>query len=108
LPRRLIIFGISALPQQALEALAALSRHCQILMLVQNPCQHYWADIVEDKQLLRRQLDNRKRHLTALPDNPINPLLAAWGKQGRDFIGLLYDHDDPDSYRSAFQNQIDL
>ena len=108
LPRRLIIFGISALPQQALEALAALSRHCQILMLVQNPCQHYWADIVEDKQLLRRQLDNRKRHLTALPDNPVNPLLAAWGKQGRDFIGLLYDHDDPDSYRSAFQNQIDL
>ncbi|MCG8394079.1 MAG: exodeoxyribonuclease V subunit gamma [Pseudomonadales bacterium] len=108
LPRRLIIFGISALPQQALEALAALSRHCQILMLVQNPCQHYWADIVEDKQLLRRQLDNRKRHLTALPENRVNPLLAAWGKQGRDFIGLLYDHDDPDSYRSAFQNQIDL
>ncbi|MED5389083.1 MAG: exodeoxyribonuclease V subunit gamma [Pseudomonadota bacterium] len=108
LPRRLIIFGISALPQQALEALAALSQHCQILMLVQNPCQHYWADIVEDKQLLRRQLDNRKRHLTALPDNRVNPLLAAWGKQGRDFIGLLYDHDDPDSYRSAFQNQIDL
>ncbi|MCK5885867.1 MAG: exodeoxyribonuclease V subunit gamma, partial [Alcanivorax sp.] len=34
LPRRLIIFGISALPQQALEALAALSQHCQILMLV--------------------------------------------------------------------------
>ncbi|MEQ3778284.1 MAG: exodeoxyribonuclease V subunit gamma [Alcanivorax sp.] len=108
LPRRLIIFGISALPQQALEALAALSQHCQILMLVQNPCQHYWADIVEDKQLLRRQLDNRKRHLTALPENRVNPLLAAWGKQGRDFIGLLYDHDDPDSYRSAFQNQIDL
>ncbi len=108
LPRRLIIFGISALPQQALEALAGLSRHCQILMLVQNPCRHYWADIVEDKQLLRRQLDNRKRHLTALPENQVNPLLAAWGKQGRDFIGLLYDHDDPDSYRAAFQNQIDL
>ncbi|MCK0153134.1 exodeoxyribonuclease V subunit gamma [Alcanivorax sp. S6407] len=108
LPRRLIIFGISALPQQALEALAALSQHCQILMLVQNPCQHYWADIVEDRHLLRRQLDERKRHLTLLPENRVNPLLAAWGKQGRDFIGLLYDHDDPDSYRSTFHNQIDL
>lgn len=108
LPRRLIIFGISALPQQALEALAALSQHCQILMLVQNPCQHYWADIVEDRHLLKRQLDDRKRHLDLLPENRVNPLLAAWGKQGRDFIGLLYDHDDPDSYRSAFQNQIDL
>jgi len=108
LPRRLIIFGISALPQQSLEALAALSQHCQILMLVQNPCQHYWADIVEDRHLLRRQLDERKRHLDLLPENRVNPLLAAWGKQGRDFIGLLYDHDDPDIYRSAFQNQIDL
>ncbi|MGB1465753.1 MAG: exodeoxyribonuclease V subunit gamma [Alcanivorax nanhaiticus] len=108
LPRRLIIFGISALPQQALEAIAALSKHSQILMLVQNPCQHYWADIVEDRHLLKRQLDGRKRHLDALPENRVNPLLAAWGKQGRDFIGLLYDHDDPESYRSAFQNQIDL
>ncbi|CUR45454.1 Exodeoxyribonuclease V gamma chain [Alloalcanivorax xenomutans] len=108
LPRRLVIFGISALPQQGLEALAALSSHCQILMLVQNPCRHYWADIVEDRHLLRRQLEHRKRHLTALPENRVNPLLAAWGKQGRDFIGLLYDHDDPDSYRAAFHNQIDL
>ncbi|MQX53257.1 exodeoxyribonuclease V subunit gamma [Alcanivorax sediminis] len=108
LPRRLIIFGISALPQQSLEALAALSQHCQILMLVQNPCQHYWADIVEDRHLLKRQLEDRKRHRDLLPENRVNPLLAAWGKQGRDFIGLLYDHDDPDHYRSAFQNQIDL
>lgn len=108
LPRRLLVFGISALPQQALEALAALSQHCQILMLVQNPCRHFWADIVEDRHLLRRQLDGRQRHLHALPDNPVHPLLAAWGKQGRDFIGLLYDHDDPAHYQSAFQNQIDL
>lgn len=108
LPRRLLVFGISALPQQALEALAALSRHCQILMLVQNPCRHFWADIVEDRHLLRRQLDGRQRHLDAPPDNPVHPLLAAWGKQGRDFIGLLYDHDDPSHYQGAFQNQIDV
>ncbi len=38
----------------------------------------------------------------------MHPLLAAWGKQGRDFIGLLYGHDDPDHYQGAFQNQIDL
>ncbi|ASK34591.1 exodeoxyribonuclease V subunit gamma [Alcanivorax sp. N3-2A] len=109
LPRRLLVFGISALPQQALEALAALSRHCQVLLLVQNPCKHYWADIVEDRHLLRAQLDGRRRHLLNVPpDNPVHPLLAAWGKQGRDFIGLLYGHDDPDHYQGAFQNQIDL
>ncbi len=37
LPPRVLVFGISALPQQALEALAAISRHAQVLMLVQNP-----------------------------------------------------------------------
>ena len=108
LPPRVLVFGISALPQQALEALAAISRHAQVLMLVQNPCKHYWADIVEDRHLLRAQLDGRRRHLSAPPDNPVHPLLAAWGKQGRDFIGLLYGHDDPDHYQGAFQNQIDL
>jgi len=107
LPQRLLVFGISALPQQSLEALAAISRHCQVLMLVQNPCEMYWADIVEDRDLLRRQLDHRRRHLITPPDNPVHPLLAAWGKQGRDFIGLLYDHDDPADYQSAFE-QIDL
>jgi exodeoxyribonuclease V gamma subunit len=30
------------------------------------------------------------------------PLLAAWGKQGRDYIGLLEDYDRPDSYRQRF------
>lgn len=108
LPARVIVFGISALPRQALDALAALGRHCQVLLLVQNPCRHYWADIVEDRHLLRAQLDNRRRHLATPPHNPVHPLLAAWGKQGRDFIGLLYDHDDPERYRGAFDNQIDL
>jgi len=108
LPARILVFGISALPQQALEALAALSRHAQVLMLVQNPCKHYWADIVEDRHLLRAQLDSRRRHLDVPPDNPVHPLLAAWGKQGRDFIGLLYGHDNPDDYQGAFQNQIDV
>ena len=108
LPRRVVVFGISALPQQALAALAALGAHSQVLLLVQNPCQLYWADIVEDRDLLRRQLDQRRRHLSVPTDNPVHPLLAAWGKQGRDFIGLLYDHDDPDQYRHAFDNQIDL
>ncbi|PGC71786.1 exodeoxyribonuclease V subunit gamma, partial [Bacillus toyonensis] len=38
-----------------------------------------------------------------------HPLLAAWGKQGRDYINLLDSYDEPDSYRAAFRNgRIDL
>ncbi|TKB47321.1 exodeoxyribonuclease V subunit gamma [Ferrimonas sediminicola] len=116
LPRRLLVFGISTLPQQAVEALKALAKHCQILLCVQNPCQHFWADIVEDRELLRRELA-RARH-NRKPGTPellsleqmhqhANPLLAAWGKQGRDYIGLLYGIDDPDQYRTHFHS-IDL
>ena len=31
-----------------------------------------------------------------------HPLLAAWGKQGRDFIRLLDACDQPDRYRQRF------
>lgn len=113
LPRRLVVFGITSLPSQVLDALHALSPHCQILMLVQNPCQHYWADIIEDKALLRlnQNRHQRKASMAALADDELprhgHPLLAAWGKQARDYIGLLYDYDVPERYRDWF-NQIDL
>lgn len=105
LPRRIMLFGLSSLPQQALEVLAKLGKFCQIVLFVHNPCQHYWADIIEDKELLkaerRRQayktgmgpgLSDEELHLHA------QPLLAAWGKQGRDYIRLLDQFDETQAY----------
>lgn len=113
-PRRVIIFGISALPQQFIEALSALARHTQVLLCVHNPCRHYWADIIDGKELLRstrrrqalkagmpEQVSDADLHLHA------QPLLAAWGKQGRDYIRLLDQFDDTSQYRDWFQ-RIDL
>ncbi|MBS1188552.1 MAG: exodeoxyribonuclease subunit gamma [Rhodocyclaceae bacterium] len=110
LPRRVIVFGISSLPAQTLHALAALSRFCQVLMFVHNPCQHYWGDIVTGKDLLKAA---RRRH-PAKAGMPLDvdeaalhlhahPLLAAWGRQGRDYIRLLDEFDDPERYRHRFQ-----
>jgi exodeoxyribonuclease V gamma subunit len=114
LPRRLVVFGISALPQQFIEALAALSRHTQVLLCVHNPCRHYWADIIDGKELLRSEkrrqarkegmpevLSDAQMHLHA------QPLLAAWGKQGRDYIRLLDQFDEPGRYQDWFE-RIDL
>ncbi|NBA96547.1 exodeoxyribonuclease V subunit gamma [Pseudomonas sp. R5(2019)] len=116
LPSRVIVFGISSLPAQALEALAGLARFSQVLLCVHNPCRHHWADIVADKDLLRHQYkrQSRKQGTPALIDattlhQHAHPLLAAWGKQGRDYINLLDSYDDPSSYRSAFRDgRIDL
>ncbi|WP_026143043.1 MULTISPECIES: exodeoxyribonuclease V subunit gamma [unclassified Thioalkalivibrio] len=105
LPRRIIVFGISSLPGQILEALEGLARFCQVLVCVHNPCAYYWADIVADKDLLRatRRRQARKAGMPEALDeaelhNHAHPLLAAWGKQGRDYIGLLDEHDDPEHY----------
>ncbi|MFD2645248.1 exodeoxyribonuclease V subunit gamma [Pseudomonas japonica] len=116
LPSRVIVFGISSLPAQALEALAGLARFSQVLLCVHNPCRHHWADIVADKDLLRHQYkrQQRKNGMSAPIDaeslhQHAHPLLAAWGKQGRDYINLLDSYDDPASYRTAFSDgRIDL
>lgn len=116
LPSRVIVFGISSLPAQALEALAGLARFSQVLLCVHNPCRHHWADIVADKDLLRHQYrrQGRKQGTPQIIDasamhQHAHPLLAAWGKQGRDYINLLDSYDQPDSYRAAFrEGRIDL
>lgn len=112
LPQRIIVFGISSLPAQMVEALAALSRFSQVLLCVHNPCQFHWADIVEDKQLLRHEYRRQSRK-EGFPEvlsieqlhQYAHPLLAAWGKQGRDYINLLDQHDELDTYREQFKSQ---
>ncbi|MEH3085786.1 MAG: exodeoxyribonuclease V subunit gamma [Xylophilus ampelinus] len=117
-PRRLAVFGVSAMPQQTLEVLAALARWTQVLLCVHNPCEHYWANIVADKDLLRAERSRQLRK-SGSPDLiaeeqlhlHAHPLLAAWGRQGRDFIGLLDAYDERERYEHRFlevQQRIDL
>lgn len=119
LPRRVLVFGVSSLPAQMLEALAGISRFTQVLLCVHNPCRHYWADIIADKDLLRapRRRQAPKAGMPGdLPEEDLHqhahPLLAAWGRQGRDYIRMLDAHDDPGRYRGLFADlpweRIDL
>ncbi|MCB1887775.1 MAG: exodeoxyribonuclease V subunit gamma, partial [Rhodocyclaceae bacterium] len=121
LPRRVVVFGISSMPRQSLEVLATLARWCQVLVCVPNPCRHHWADIVADKDLLRRERARqaRKPGMPAVLDETTlhlhaQPLLAAWGKQGRDFIALLDEVDSAETRRevdgrlAAIGQRVDL
>jgi len=113
LPRRVIVWGFSTLPGHVLEGLAELGRHVQVILAVVNPCRHYWADLLQPRQRLRQA---RKASLPALISEQelsrhANPLLLAWGQQGRDYLRRLEAYDDPDSYRARFQSmgqRIDL
>jgi exodeoxyribonuclease V gamma subunit len=108
LPRRIIVFGVSSLPRQALEALSVLSRISQVVLCVHNPCEYFWADIISDRDLLTASRHRGREHekLASLTDpdalhQHANPLLAAWGKQGRDYIRLLDEFDNPDQYQGG-------
>ena len=86
LPPRIVVFGISNLPMQVVEALAALGRWCQVLMMVQNPCQEYWG---HDMDLVAQ------RH----------SLLSSWGQQGRDYLHALERFDQPENALSVMSKQ---
>ncbi len=107
-PRRVTVFGISSLPRQFLDVLQALSRHTQVMLCVHNPCELYWADAQgEREQSMRAHWQKRqamaspsKQHSMRAPD--AHPLLASWGRQGRDYITLLDEMDTPEQYHAMF------
>ncbi|MBB1598497.1 exodeoxyribonuclease V subunit gamma [Variovorax sp. UMC13] len=115
--RRVMLFGMTHVPMQTLEALAALSAHSQVLMAIPNPSRYHWADIIEGRELLRmerrRQPLRAERDLALVPLDQMHahghPLLAAWGRQGRDFVRQLDAFDDADATRQRFgDSKIDL
>ncbi|WP_428505249.1 exodeoxyribonuclease V subunit gamma [Roseateles sp.] len=121
LPRRLVLFGMTHVPQQTLQALAALARHCQVILALPNPCRYHWADIIDGRELLRQQLREQRRRqplrqgrdLAELPLEEMHahahPLLAAWGRQGRDFVRALDAFDDAAQTQARFPAaKIDL
>ncbi len=114
LPPRIVVFGISSLSMQTVEALALLGQLSQVLMLVQNPCQYFWGDIVEGHDRLRQQVRKRQQAKpqragalnSAQLQAPTHPLLASWGKQGRDYLHLLDEFDRVEDYRGKV-NRVD-
>ncbi len=99
--RRVSVFGMSHMPSQLLDMLAALSAHSQVLLAVPNPCQHHWGDIMDGRDALRaerRRHAYKKENLSTVAFEQMHlhapTLLAAWGRQGRDFIRQLDAFDD--------------
>ena len=121
LPARVALIGISALPPQQMDLFNALARHMDIHLLILNPCREYWGDIRAERDIARfeemqlnaptdkaaasAETDAEPSGLAgqqdsepdqAALDDPYlevgHPLLASWGKQGRDFIDLLENY----------------
>jgi len=90
LPSRLSLFGIPTLPPVQLEVFARLAEHLDVHLFLLNPCRQFWAEIRSEREIARRVKDRDPRELYLETGNS---LLAACGKQGRDFLALLLDCD---------------
>ncbi len=115
--RRVVLFGMTHVPMQTLQALAALSAHCQVVLAIPNPCRYHWADIIDGRELLRaerrRQPLREGLDLAALSLEQMHahahPLLASWGRQGRDFVRQLDAFDDVVQAQERFNvSKVDL
>lgn len=113
LPRRIIVFGLSTLAPQILEVLATVAQWSQVIVCLQNPCQHYWGDMIDGHQHFpppSHRLQNRSPRIvdaTVDPQGQAHPLLAAWGRQGRDLMRMLDTFDESARFEKNFtQNQL--
>ncbi len=43
--QRIFVFGVSAMPKIVVDFLDALALHCNVNVMLLNPCQEYWADL---------------------------------------------------------------
>ena len=108
LPKRIFICGISSLPPVYLQALNAIAEHTDIHLMFTNPCRYYWGDIQSSAFLarlqqrkLRHYIDKHEISRFKIEDhagglfndlgeqNIANPLLASWGKLGRDNLYFI-------------------
>ena len=100
LPQAITVFGLSTMPPMQLEALQALGERAQVDLYFLNPCEHYWGDLVSQKDKARRSVRSLlkdKGEGRALADDDYlelgNPILSSLGKQGREFFEMLTEVD---------------
>jgi exodeoxyribonuclease V gamma subunit len=93
IPRRVSVFGLTALAPVHLQLLALLAEHAEVTLYLLNPCREYWADLQDDKGQARKRALWRRNGATdvsALLDVG-NPLLASMGQMGQVLVDQLLE-----------------
>lgn len=116
LPPRICLFGISTLPPFFLEAFSTLSHIRDVHLFVLCPSNMYWGDIRSKREQARalRQLERNGgvADLASLYLTEGNPLLASFGRLGRDFQVVLEGMDSASPYVEAdidlFEEPLDV
>lgn len=94
LPERISVFGISYLPQYHMEMLSSIVRVTEVNLFLLSPTREYWSDIISRKGKALLKPEARSLRVEG------NPLLASWGKLGRDFSDMVIEISDVASGQS--------
>lgn len=96
---RLSVIGIPTLPPFHLEVLVRVSELIDVNLFLLNPCRQYWGNIVSEKQ--RVKLEQRGQGAEQWYETG-NPLLASWGKLGREFFESIIEDCGDSAPRETF------
>lgn len=92
LPGRISVFGVHIMAPLFLDLLAGLALHSDVHLYLLSPCEQYWGDLPNRRQLARQiAAANGERGAEAAAGHP---LLIALGRQGRDFQAMLLEQVD--------------
>lgn len=90
-PSRVFVFGVSMLPPLHVRLFGALARHVEVDLFVPTPSREFWGHVRTVREARRDERRAAARGvdpaLLALDDG--HPLLAAFGRLGRDFQEAL-------------------
>lgn len=129
IPKRVFIFGISALPIQVMEFLHALGYRTDVYLMLLNPCAEYWGDLISNnqadfqnfKKLVKKintlnsiDFKGQKNYQSQQIEYKLdqydytgartegNELLLSLGKQGRDNLSLLLNLEPVPDFSNYF------
>lgn len=107
LPPRLVLFATGNLSAALLQVLQVFAAHIDVHLFLLNPSPDYWADLRDQKSVLREQLriqvadpeaaieaEESSGLFDGLFNDTGNPLLASLGQQGQSQFQLLLGHWD--------------
>ena len=85
LPPRISFFSVPVLSPSYVKLLEKVAQYTEVHIYFLNPSEEYWGDIESEKRKLKQRKE--LQDLTTVG----NPLLASWGRQGRDFLDQLIE-----------------
>ena len=91
LPERVSFFGIATLPDFYVQVLQEIAQYTDVHLFAMQPTPEWWSDIRSEREELRARKKAPASAQLHLQFERGNPLLASWGKLGREFLEIVSD-----------------